>query len=96
MTFRGTLGAKRGQNALAQEGIEVGQVGPITAALRWKGSADLDLYLMDPSGSLVASSSNGLGSEQLRYQAPARGHYTLMMAAVSARGRFSLTVTYPL
>ena len=57
----------------------------ITGALhaRWSlvlpGDDDLDLYLLDPAGEIIAISGNGGTDEQIDIDAPADGQYTLVV-----------------
>lgn len=48
-------------------------------ALRLDGDDDLDLYLLDSRGSVVASSTNGGTDEQIDLASPADGTYTLVV-----------------
>ena len=53
------------------------------ALARWSlvipGAADLDLYLLDPAGEVVAQSTNGGTDEQIELTAPANGNYTMII-----------------
>ena len=53
------------------------------AFARWKlvlpGDSDLDLYLLDPSGDVIAQSTNGGTDEEVNLPAPADGTYTMIV-----------------
>ncbi|WP_048197713.1 S8 family serine peptidase [Methanocella arvoryzae] len=62
------------------------QAGQITAKVSWQGtSSDLDLYLYDPAGKLVAQSQQRYTtSETIKYNAPQDGYYLLRVYARQA------------
>ena len=43
------------------------------------GATDLDLYLLDPSGDIIASSTNGGTNEQITLTNPSNGVYTMVV-----------------
>jgi serine protease AprX len=60
-----------------------GSAGQVTATVSWPSSfSDLNLYLYDPSGKMVAKAENRYTtSETVQYSAPAGGYYLLKVTA---------------
>jgi serine protease AprX len=71
------------------------QAGQITAKVSWAGSTnDVNLYLYDPSGNLVAKSEQRYTtSETVQYNAPKAGYYTVKVQAKNAYTPVSFTGT---
>jgi len=96
-TFTDKIGYTKGDTSRLHP-ITLTWPGPISATLDWKGQgqADLDLYLINPSGTVVASSTSRSGQlEQISYEAPSAGAYTLRVVAYSGKTHYTLTVTHP-
>ncbi|WP_424357054.1 S8 family serine peptidase [Methanocella sp. MCL-LM] len=66
--------------------ITPAQAGQITAKVTWQGTSnDLDMYLYDPAGKLVAQSQQRYTtSEAIQYNAPQDGYYLLRVHAQRA------------
>ncbi len=71
------------------------QAGLITAQVSWAGTSnDLNLYLYDPDGNLVAKSEQRYTtSETVQYNAPKAGNYLVKVQAKSAFNPVSFTGT---
>ncbi len=95
-TFTGTVNSARGPIS-RDHTISLSAPGAISASLAWGGKTDLNLYLYSPAGGLVASSAAAgrTGSEQISYQAPGAGTYTLRVTMASGKASYTLTVTHP-
>jgi subtilisin family serine protease len=76
--------------------VRVGSTGALNASLAVaEGRADLDLYLVDPRGQLVAqATSPNLNPETISARVAA-GTYLLYVVADSGRSGYTLTVTHP-
>lgn len=77
--------------------IAVGQAGTIAATLDWTDTnADLNLYLKDPSGLVVASATSKTSRpEQVTFSATMAGTYKFNVIAAAGGSAYSLAVTYP-
>jgi serine protease AprX len=62
------------------------QAGPVSVKVSWTGTTnDLNLYMYDPSGALVAKSEQrSTTSETVTYNAPAAGYYLIKVQAKTA------------
>ncbi|OPY29713.1 MAG: Tk-subtilisin precursor [Methanocella sp. PtaU1.Bin125] len=62
------------------------QAGPVTVTVSWAGSTDdLNLYMYDPSGTLVAKSEQRYTTaETVTYNAPSAGYYLIKVQAKNA------------
>ncbi len=71
------------------------QAGLITAQIAWAGTTnDLNLYLYDPDGNLVAKSEQRYtASETVQYNAPKAGYYLVKVQAKSSFSPVSFTGT---
>ena len=72
-----------------------GQAGQITAQVSWAGTTnDVNLYLYDPDGNLVAKSEQRYTtSETVQYNAPKAGYYLVKVQAKNAYKPVSFTGT---
>jgi serine protease AprX len=72
-----------------------GQAGQITAQVSWAGTSnDVNLYLYDPDGNLVAKSEQRYTTtETVQYNAPKAGYYLVKVQAKSAFNPVSFTGT---
>ena len=94
-TFTGTVDAS-GIKWRAHT-FDVTATGTIDASLDWDyASANLNLFLYDPSGSLVAQASSATAKpETITYEATVTGTWKLGVKAVSGKAAYTLSVTYP-
>lgn len=93
-TFSGSLGFPN-QPTAASHQVSIGRDGTLVATLTWSAKGDLDLYLFDSQDELMASAKTaGKGAERLEATV-SPGQYTLKVMLVSGRGKYTLSVTYP-
>jgi len=70
--------------------------GTLTAKLAWASSADLDLYLYDPKGTLVAK-ANGSGKlEAITLGVVNQGRYRLRVKSFTGSAEFTLSANHPI
>lgn len=69
--------------------------GTINIELSWTGTADLDVYLYNASGTEVAKSYTTRNPESISYIVPATGNYTIKVVAYSGSATYDLKVTWP-
>lgn len=76
--------------------VQHGQTGPLYAALNWDdATADLDLYVYDSRGYLVArAATRGLRPETLATQLPAGTYYLWVVASTNGQADYTLAVTH--
>lgn len=92
--FRGTVTAG-GNAARAEEALVVSRAGFLNLGLEWQGKADLDLYLLDAAGRVVArADSPNRNPETLSLQVAA-GTYKVRVVADWGQGRYTLTAMVP-
>jgi len=88
----GSLAAGATQNYT----ITVGKAGAINMKLDFPSGTDFDLYLLNSSGTTVASAtSSSLRPETVSYAVSAAGTYTVRVKAYSGSGAFTVTGYYP-
>ncbi len=75
--------------------IDVTAAGDIDLNLAWGTSADLDMFLYDPSGAEVARAYSTKNPETISYTATTTGQYKIKVDAYSSSANFTLTATYP-
>lgn len=96
--FMGVVGDRK-LGSTAVHNVTVSGSGNIDARLTWgTRRTNLDLYLYDPTGVLVASSRNSTLNnlqEQLATFVMSPGIYSLRVVSVSGKTNYSLTVTHP-
>lgn len=94
-TFSGTV-SKPGTRS-REHSFSVGRPGTIRATLKWDTSVDLNLFLYDPSGRIVAAAQSiSAKPETLSYEATTAGTWKLLVRlVVSGSAAYSLTVDYP-
>lgn len=74
---------------------EVPEPTQLTITLDWTATdADLNLFLKDPSGSMVAMSTSGQRPESMAYQATLTGTYRIGVKAVSGASGYAVTVDH--
>lgn len=76
--------------------IDVTNTGDIDLNLSWSGSADLDMFLYNPSGSEVARAYTLANPETISYTATTTGRYKIKVDAYSSSATFSLVATHPI
>lgn len=71
--------------------------GTINIEVSWNGTADLDVYLYDPSGKLVAKSFSNRNPETISYVIPADGAgiYRIQVDAYSGSATYTIQVFSP-
>jgi|GEM_PF-2271220 len=75
--------------------FDVSRVGAIDVVLDWQNaSANLNLFLKDPSGAQVASSASSRKPEQLTFEATSTGTWRVAVKAVSGVSSFTVTVEH--
>jgi hypothetical protein len=93
-TFTGSVDAA-GTKWVAHR-VELSGSGSITASLDWTTpSANLNLYLYNPSGALVATAVTSSRPETIVYDAEASGTWKLGISAKSGATAYTLVVDYP-
>lgn len=94
-TFTGSVSASG--SAWREHLFAVGSAGTISAALDWDdASANLNLFLYDPSGTLVAGAySTTAKPERLTYSATVTGDWKLGVKAKSGSASYALLVDFP-
>lgn len=93
-TFGGTVDAN-GSSWRAHK-FDVTQPGTITATLDWdNAAANLNLFLYNPSGTLVAMQTGTNKPERILYVADVAGQWKLGVKAKSGSATYTLTVEYP-
>jgi hypothetical protein len=76
--------------------ITIGAPGTITATLDWdNASANLRLFLYDPTGALVWQSPTAGKPKTMSFDAPTAGTWKLGVKALSGSAAYTLTVDYP-
>lgn len=77
--------------------FEVTDPGQITASLDWDApAADLNLFLKDPSGTVVASALSKTGRpENVSFDATATGTWKVAAKAITGAANYTLTADYP-
>ncbi|MDA8234576.1 MAG: S8 family serine peptidase [Clostridia bacterium] len=76
--------------------LDVTATGTVTAKLDWAGTADLDMYLYEPSGNLVAK-ANGTGKpEELTFKAVKQGRYRIRVKSYTGFAEYKLSATHPI
>ncbi|HEV8452931.1 MAG TPA: putative glycoside hydrolase [Gaiellales bacterium] len=81
----------------SRQPIDVAGPGTITASLSWTdASTNLNLFLKDPAGNVVAESRAHTGtSESITYTATKAGTWKFGIKAVTGGSDYTLLVTYP-
>ena len=94
-TFNGSLPA--GTTVSKTYAFDVTRTGTITATLDWPTtSANLDLFLTEPSGGDVAKSvSTTNNPESITFNATATGTWKIRVKATSGSSAYTATVDYP-
>lgn len=69
--------------------------GTINIELSWSGTADLDVYLYNASGTEVARAYSTRNPESISYVVPATGTYTIKVVAYSGSATYSMKVSWP-
>ncbi len=76
--------------------LDVTAPGTVKASLSWtKKDADLDLYLVGPSGNVVAQAADLDNPEALTFQANTAGKYTLYVNAYGGADFYRVDASYP-
>ncbi|MHB9145966.1 MAG: S8 family serine peptidase [Symbiobacteriia bacterium] len=76
--------------------INVTAPGRVDVNLSWQGrNTDLDLYVVDPNGNVVAQAADLKNPEVTSFQAKATGQYTLVINAYSGGAAYRVTASYP-
>ncbi|HWG81865.1 MAG TPA: pre-peptidase C-terminal domain-containing protein, partial [Gaiellales bacterium] len=76
--------------------ITIGAAGTITATLDWdNASANLRLFLYDPTGALVWQSPTAGKPKTMSFDAPTAGTWKLGVKALSGSAAYTLSVDYP-
>jgi sugar lactone lactonase YvrE len=76
--------------------ITIGAAGTITATLDWDNvSANLRLFLYDPTGALVWQSPTAGKPKTMSFDAPTAGAWKLGVKALSGSAAYTLSVAYP-
>ena len=76
--------------------ITIGAAGTITATLDWdNASANLRLFLYDPTGALVWQSPTAGKPKTMSFDAPTAGIWKLGVKALSGSAAYTLSVNYP-
>jgi serine protease AprX len=60
----------------------------------WAASRDLDLYLYNPKGRLVASSTGVTRQETIAYKSSLAGEFTLLVYSYSGAGSYWFNASY--
>ncbi len=76
--------------------IDVTSPGEINLTLDWASSADLDMFLYNPSGSEVARAYTLNNPETISYTASTTGRYEIRVNAYSSSANYTLTAQYPI
>lgn len=76
--------------------IDVATTGIITAYLCWSGGADLDLYLLSPTGTELDSAAGVSNPEILHFQTTTTGKHRLKVEAYSGSAYFTLYSVFPM
>lgn len=93
-TFSGTVTA--GGTSFVPHPLTVSTTGTISASLNWETpSANLQLQLKDPSGTVVARAFTSNRPETITYEATRTGTYKLGVKAASGSSSYTLEVTFP-
>ena len=92
-TFAGTVSATGTSSALHP--VTLANPGMINASLNWtQATADLNLYLRNPSGTIVASrTSTTARPESIAYSASTAGIWTLRVVAKTGSSNYTLTTS---
>jgi RHS repeat-associated protein len=69
--------------------------GPLSGALRWDGTADLTLELLDSGGTVEASSATSANPESLLSASRSAGAHTWRVTAVTGSASFTLDTSVP-
>ena len=77
--------------------ITVGDSGTLNVSLSWtnSSSSDLDIYLLDPSGSQVDKAYSTRNPESISYKVSTTGDYTIKVDSYSGSADFTLDVVWP-
>lgn len=76
--------------------VDVGEAGTITATLDWDdATANLDLFLKDPSATQVAAAATRAKPEAITFEATTTGKWKLNVRAATGVSDYTLTVSYP-
>lgn len=93
-TFSGTLGGRKGAVKASHE-VTLGTGGLVDTTLEVGGRANFDLAVYDEAGALLATSSNGSGTERISLEAAGGARLRFEVTAVSGRGSYVLRVVDP-
>jgi DNA-binding beta-propeller fold protein YncE len=92
--FTGSIAAA-GTNWRAHK-FDLTAAGAITAILDWADAgAQLNMFLYNPAGTLVASASGGAKPKRIEYDATTSGIWKVGIRAVSGSTTYALDVDYP-
>ncbi|AZR74573.1 hypothetical protein BBF96_14960 [Anoxybacter fermentans] len=75
--------------------ITVGNSGTINVELTWNTSADLDIFLYDPSGNEVARAYSLRNPESISYPVSTTGTYIVKVDAYSGSATYTVKINYP-
>lgn len=75
--------------------VDVTGTGTLTAQLSWPPPTDIDLFLVDPSGAVVAKADGVDNPERIRFHVTRPGPYQLRVRAYFGQASYRLEVTYP-
>jgi hypothetical protein len=92
-TFTGTLSSSP---TTKDFWIDVTATGTISLNLSWSGTAGLNLYLYNPSGTQVANAQGKPSPVTLSYNATTTGRYKIHVTRSSGTADFTLTESHPI
>lgn len=67
--------------------------GTISARLSWAGTADLDMYLYDPAGKLVAKSDGTINPELITFSSNKEGRYRIRIKSYTGAAPYQLSAS---
>ncbi|MDB4895338.1 MAG: DNA-binding protein [Firmicutes bacterium] len=76
--------------------IDVTATGTISLNLSWTTTANLNMYVYNPSGTQVASKSGGTSPLALTYSATTTGRYKIHITRSSGGSDYTLTASHPI
>lgn len=91
--FSGRVEAGTGRTARFP--VQMKRAGALNLQLDWTGSADLDIYLLDPLGRLIARATGDRTNPETISALVGAGTYQVYVVAESGRADFTVTATAP-